>query len=448
MKTPNFKKKCGQVIDALLESLENYETAFLGAPTSGNGYKIDDCIRKFLPELLNSHVTPFAQGNEGCPLDINLMEQWGKECIDITREKLVVHVGKVSVVRWERYAFIKGGGALGEDVGKLTRFTYDQMKKADEIASSVLGKDAGVLSPHTYSKLFLTELQSSFNWSKEKRMWSTCEFPINTKIKINPALKKYEITKYIKMMPRMFRKLTVGSDDDLKFMSDTTNDVARVIAMHTRLSAWKEDGHKKNANDRLSAGFQLMENVNCRKIMLNFVDNDNDSTKNDQLRLQRDEHMKNCKECFVTFSHIAFGGGQDYTFVVVVCQTLEDVGMNAKWDLADGQGFRALDFFGVKGSSPEDRFKWGPCVFIRTGHAKLQGRVAAKIYSLLHAVMKAGTYKDTVDRIAVNVREVDTEKFKFFNSALKTYFCKVIFNLRAFKNDWLMYHLNSDGMVK
>ena len=70
---------------------------------------------------------------------------------------------------------------MGENVGKLTRFTFEQMKKADEIASSVLGTDAGVLAPHTYSKMFLTELQNSFNWSKEKLMWSTSEFPINTK---------------------------------------------------------------------------------------------------------------------------------------------------------------------------------------------------------------------------------------------------------------------------
>ena len=181
MRTPNFKRKCGQFLDALLDSIENYENAFLGTPTAGNGYKIDDCIRQFLPELLNSHVKPFSQGNEGCPLDINLMEKWGKDCIEITREKLVVHVGKVSVVRWERYAFVKGGGTLGENVGKLTRFTYEQMTKADEIASSVLGTDAGVLGPRTYSKMFFTELQNSFNWSKEKLMWSTCEFPINTK---------------------------------------------------------------------------------------------------------------------------------------------------------------------------------------------------------------------------------------------------------------------------
>ena len=78
-KTPNYKRKCGQIIDAILESIEKYDEAFLGLPNSGNGYKIDDCIRKFLPELLNTHVIPFAINNEGCPLKINQLEKWGRD---------------------------------------------------------------------------------------------------------------------------------------------------------------------------------------------------------------------------------------------------------------------------------------------------------------------------------------------------------------------------------
>ena len=196
IKTPNFKRKCGQFIDALLDSIENYENAFLGKPTSGNGYKIDDCIRKFLPELLNSHVKPFSTKNEGCPLNIALLDTWGRDSIDITREKLVVHIGKFTAVKWERYAFVKGGGAFGENMGKLTKFTYLQMQKADEIASSILGNDAGVLAPHTYSKIFLTELQSSFQWNKEKRMWATQEFPINTKDRDITLLNEHEDIKF------------------------------------------------------------------------------------------------------------------------------------------------------------------------------------------------------------------------------------------------------------
>ena len=422
---PNYKRKCGQFIDELLESIENHEGAFLGIPTAGKGYKIDDCIRKFMPELLNSHVTPFAKKNEGCPLDINLLDKWGKNDIAINRINILVHIGKLTSVRMERYAYIKGGGAMGENAGKLTKFTHDQMKKADVIVSSVLGSDAGVLAPRTYSKLFLTELQNSFKWSKEKMMWSTSEYPINTKITINPLLKGFHATQYIRQMPRMFQKLTMGSDDDIKFISDTTVDASRIIAIHTKIAAWKEGGHVENPNDRMSKPFQIMENQNCRKIMLKFVDPSHSEVENRQIRNARDDHMKNCSPCFVTFSHIAFGGGQDYAFIITMLQAFQDVFENAEWDFAGGEGFRALDLFGVKGSSQTDRLKAGPCIFAKTGHYKLQGRIAAKLYGLLHAIMNARAYKDTVDRIAINVKEIDTDKFKFFNEGLKCYFLKV-----------------------
>ena len=147
--------------------------------------------------------------------------------------------------------------------------------------------------------------------------------------------------------------------------------------------------------------------------------------------MKRDEHMKKCKACFVTFSHLVFGGGQDYAYIVVILQALEDVFQNAIWDLDNGNGFRALDLFGVKGTNASERFDWGPCIYLRTGHNKIQGRVAAKVYSLLHCILKTNSNKDTVDRIAVDVRGVDTDKFKFFNEALKTYFCKVFYSHRS-----------------
>ena len=131
-----FRRAFGKILDDLIESIENYETAFLGVPNDGNGYKIDDCIRRHLPELLEAHVIPFGQGNEGCPIDINLRERWGKYQIDLTREKLVVNLGMATCVMYERLAFIKGGGAFGVNVGKLTKFTHDQFIEATKIASS------------------------------------------------------------------------------------------------------------------------------------------------------------------------------------------------------------------------------------------------------------------------------------------------------------------------
>ena len=223
----------------------------------------------------------------------------------------------------------------------------------------------------------------------------------------------------------MFQKLTAGSNDDLRFMSDTTTDPSRIIAIHNKLAAWKEGGHLRNANDRTSTPFQILQVSSCRKIMLKFADKDHTAEENAKIRLDRDKHMQECKYCFATFSHVVFGGGQDYAFVLVVLQALEDATENAIWDVANGTGFRAHDIFGVKGTSVTDRMRPGPCIYVKTGHAKLQGRIGAKIYGGLHTVLKPEANKDTVEKIAINIEDVDIEKFTFFNEGLKCYFLKV-----------------------
>ena len=223
----------------------------------------------------------------------------------------------------------------------------------------------------------------------------------------------------------LFQKLTSGSDDDLKFISDTTIDPPRVIAIHNKLAAWKEGGHLKNVTDRTSTPFQLLQVANCRKIMLKFADKDNSIEENARIRRERDEHMMSCKFCFVTFAHIVFGGGQDYAFIIAVLQNLEDATENAIWDVANGTGFRALDIMGVKGVDQADRMKPGPFIFIKTGHSKLQGRIAAKVYGTAHGITKPGANKDTVDNFAIDLGDIDIEKFTFFNEGLKCYFAKV-----------------------
>ena len=259
-------------------------------------------------------------------------------------------------------------------------------------------------------------------------------------------MKKFELTQYIRQTPMLFQKLTVGSDDDMKFITDTTNDPPRVFAIHNKLAAWKEGGHLKNVTDRTSSPFQLLQVADCRRVMLKFVDNDHSEEENARIRKERDEHMANCKSCFVTFSHIVFGGGQDYAFIIVVLQTLEDATENAIWDLANGQGFRALDVMGVKGANLTDRMKPGPCVFIKTGHMKMQGRIAAKISGLAHGIMVPGANKDTVENFALNIGEIDIEKFTFFNEGLKCYFAKVI-NCKNFSLENIL-HLSNDGAHK
>jgi len=288
----------------------------------------------------------------------------------------------------------------------------------------VLGSDAGVLTPHAYSKMFCTELQNGLQWDASKLAWDTVEFPINTKIAINPRLKKFEITNYIRQMPRMFKKLTLGSDDDIIFISDTTKQPERVLTEYTKMNSMKELGHKKESNDRLSTPFQIMDVRDCRRIMLKFVDGDCNQEENEKIARDRIEHMKNCTPCFVTFSHIAFAGGQDYVFVIVLLQAINDAVENANWNIGNGLGFSTADILGVRGSHSVDRMCPGPCIFFKTGSPKLQGRVASKCYSGLHLVSKVGTPKDVLENVAYNINNVDTCKLRFFSKTVTGYLLK------------------------
>ena len=109
---------------------------------------------------------------------------------------------------------------------------------------------------------------------------------------------------------------------------------------------------------------------------------------------------------------------------MIVLHNIEDAKWNGVWDIDRGAAFRAVEIFGVAGSSANDRMKPGPCVYISTGGWQLQGRIASKIYALLHLILKTGTPKDTAGAIAVDIRQVDENKLRFFSKALRAYFVK------------------------
>lgn len=145
--TKSNRAKFGKIIDEILQSIEDLTDNPFQHQT---GYKIDACIRNNLPHLLSKRETGFAKNEKGtlknCPIECTILERMGRDEIEFTREKLLNSAGKYSCVRWEHYAYIKGGAGLGENIGKLTEYTYQQMNKADEIATSFLGNDLGKLS--------------------------------------------------------------------------------------------------------------------------------------------------------------------------------------------------------------------------------------------------------------------------------------------------------------
>ena len=170
------------MIDEILQSIEDLVDNPFQHQT---GYRVDACIKNNLPHLLSRRNTGFAQNEDealkNCPIKCRFRDNWGRDEIDLCRKKLIISIGKFTSVRWEHYAYTKGGAGLGENAGRLTEYTYQQMTKADEIATSFLGNDLGILEPGAYSKLFCTELQNKLKWNKESMMWATNEDTISPK---------------------------------------------------------------------------------------------------------------------------------------------------------------------------------------------------------------------------------------------------------------------------
>ena len=126
------------------------------------GYKVDAIIKENLPELLWNRAVPFAKTMEGCPIMCEHMKLWGKDEIEFDEERVMVSIGKYSCIRYECYAYVKGGAMMGEDTGKLTGFTFEEMNKANDVMESNLGTEVDILEPGSYSQLLCTEVQNGF----------------------------------------------------------------------------------------------------------------------------------------------------------------------------------------------------------------------------------------------------------------------------------------------
>ena len=142
---------------------------------------------------------------------------------------------------------------------------------------------------------------------------------------------------------------------------------------------------------------------------------------------------------------MCYGGSQDYAFLLIVVQKIEDIQKNGLW-ITPEQGIEfvgANDVFGVAGKSKADSQRSGGCLFVTTGTSKLQGRVASKVYGLLHLVGQVGMDKNTVESIAISMREIDPTKFEFFAETLKIYFAKYIWAEKDERNRYAKKVTNS-----
>ena len=251
-------------------------------------------------------------------------------------------------------------------------------------------------------------------------------------------MKRIKITKMISSIPKQFKRFALGSNEHLTFLFSTTKNPSHVISIHNKLGAWNPFGHKDNVNDKLSAPFKLLEKGACRRVMLRFTDDENSAEENELISNAKRAHIMGCNECFVTFSHVTYGGSQDYAFMLIVIDNMEDVLKNGIWSTsANGQSiFGADDVYGVSGTDTVDSQRRGPCLLVTTGTINQQGRVGSKIYGWLHLVGRVGMSKDTEGKIAINMKDIDPIKFEFFAKVIKKYFADFIWSREDKRNSY------------
>ena len=452
---------------------------------------VDDCFRRHLPGLMHDGATPFAENRNDsllrkvfkalkiCSAEIMIKvtilkpdarvskdDVWSKPKLEVNRKMVTVGLGKIAGIRWERYAFVKGGALMGENTGKLTsgsvslikrvsiaqlleivfcrilwnyyKYTERQMEKADQIASSFLGTDVGILAPGSYSTLFLTQLQNGFKWNSTTCMWATREDAVGVHTKINPRLRKIKTGQYFKQAPRLLQNLSLTSNDDIKFIHQTAAEPARIISKLGKLGAWNPFGHKLYAEDSFSTPFQLLEVGGCRRVMMQSIESENDDEKNRVIRSARATHGRGCEPCFVTEAHIIYPGGNDLAFFVSILQNIEDVIKNGKWinDANHGPCFTANDVVGVAGTDDMKCRTPGPCLFISPGKAKTQGKTPSKTYVALMFSLKTNVPINSAEPLAIDMRNLDTDKAMVLITALKIYFADCIWSDTDTRNEY------------
>ena len=113
--------------------------------------KSDELFRQFLPELFE------LTGNSASPDNMHRIQKSSKETfsrdeIQLNDRTVMNSLGLISSIRWESYAFCKGGAGKGVNYGSLSKACFEEFQKVEKLVASVLGNDAGVLEPGFYSK--------------------------------------------------------------------------------------------------------------------------------------------------------------------------------------------------------------------------------------------------------------------------------------------------------
>ena len=108
---------------------------------------------------------------------------------------------------------------------------------------------------------------------------------------------------------------------------------------------------------------------------------------------------------------------------------------NGTWETVNGRTYFHTD--DMVGADYYKDDELGPCIKVLTGNDQMQGRVASKIYSVLHCVMENSFPKVFVIKKAIDVRKVNGDKLDLFHNVLSRYFEKVIWSDFDASNEYL-----------
>ena len=122
----------------------------------------------------------------------------------------------------------------------------------------------------------------------------------------------------------------------------------------------------------------------------------------------------------------------------VLLHEIRDVVENGEW-LFTNDGEEYFLTSDAMGCNKNDGSKPGTCIIIHTGGGKLQGRVSAKVYAVMLAVLNPSAEKRPVHNAAIDVKMAIREKAIFFGLVYQHYFEKAVWAMHGVvANDYLL----------
>ena len=227
---------------------------------------------------------------------------------------------------------------------------------------------------------------------------------------------------------KQWKRFNFANRRDCVTMVSICDEPIRAMINHTKLVT--RNPHVNNITP-----FEKFEKNECRRVMLKFTGKVSSEVENNIIRDNRKNHMLHCKPCFATFTRIGYFTLSDTTYSITVIEMIHDATFNSSWDTIDGiETFFTND---AMGCHFRDTDKPGPCIQVLTGFNEQQGRIAGKIYSVMHLVMDINYKKRPVGRALIDIRRVNSDKLKLFANVLTAYFKTSVWTDKDTSNEYL-----------